>query len=93
MSCLDNQFVFFHRNRVPGAASINNAQSFVVRSVTVNDAMNHAVKRQSHAFTTTHVSGCVGSLVPSCAEFAIKKKLQMSFLAPKRRRMQDLLSC
>lgn len=91
MSCFDNQFVFFHRNHVPGAASIKNAQSFVVRSVTVNDAMNHVVKELSHA--TTHVSGCVGSLVPSCVEFAIKKKLQISFLAPKTTRMQDLLSC
>ena len=71
MSCFDNKFVFFHRNHVPGAASIKNAQSFVVRSVTVNDAMNHAVKGSR---ATTHVSGCVGSLVPSCVEFAIKKK-------------------
>lgn len=93
MSCLDNQFVFFHRNHVPGAASISNAQSFVVRSVIVNDAMNHVVKEGSHALTTTHVSGCVGSLVPNCVEFAIKKKSQISFLAPKTTRMQGLLNC
>jgi len=45
-----------------------------MRSVTGNDAMNHAVKKGSHALTTTLVSGYVESLVPSCVEFAIKKK-------------------
>ena len=52
------------------------AQRFVVRNATVNDAMNHAVRdcQKALVFTATHVSGSVGSNVPSSAEFVIKTK-------------------
>ena len=69
-------YVSLHRNHVPGGANTRSAQGFVVRNATVNDAMNHAVRDYQEAlvFTATHVSGSVGSSVPSSAEFVIKTK-------------------
>ena len=85
----------FSRNHVPGVAHTRNAQSFVARNATVNDAMNHAGRPYQEAlvFTTTHASGFVGIHVPSCAESVIRTKLPRSFLALKRRKMHGLLSC